>query len=102
MDAQLSQVVQLLTEQNELLKRHLWRFRFSLLALLILMTLTCGGLGFVSCTQQKSSRIAPYPAAGSYTLSLTQGSTQPKPILNTSSVPGFNSSLLTTPRPPTL
>jgi hypothetical protein len=41
------QIVELLKEQNQLLKRHLWRFRFSLLALLLLTTATAIGLGFL-------------------------------------------------------
>jgi hypothetical protein len=31
MDAQIQQLIELQTEQNQLLKKHLWRFRFSLL-----------------------------------------------------------------------
>jgi|tagenome__1003787_1003787.scaffolds.fasta_scaffold18499582_1 hypothetical protein len=53
MDAQLQQLIELQAEQNRLLKRYLWRIRFSLLALLILTTTISCGLGFVIYTQQK-------------------------------------------------
>lgn len=45
MDAQLQQVVELLKEQNQLLKKHLWRIKFSLLTLLLLTTGICICLG---------------------------------------------------------
>jgi hypothetical protein len=41
------QIVQLLKEQNELLKKHLARLKFSLMSLLLMMTATCCGLGFL-------------------------------------------------------
>jgi len=62
MDAQLQQIIELQTEQNQLLKRYLWRFRFSLITLLLLTTIICCCLGFVIYTQQKVSRTAPIPA----------------------------------------
>jgi len=34
-------------EQTELFRRYLWRMRFSLLGLLLLMTITCVGLGIL-------------------------------------------------------
>jgi hypothetical protein len=62
MDAQIQQLIELQTEQNQLLKRHLWRFRFSLVALLLLTTATCCGLGFMIYTQQRVTRaVAPLP-----------------------------------------
>jgi hypothetical protein len=45
MDDQLQQLIDLQKEQNQLLKRYLWRFRFSLLGLLLLTTATAIGLG---------------------------------------------------------
>jgi Na+-transporting NADH:ubiquinone oxidoreductase subunit NqrE len=50
MDAQLQQLIELQTKQNQLLEKYLWRLRFSLSALLILTTITCIGLGFVIYT----------------------------------------------------
>ncbi len=47
MDDQLTQLVELQREQNALLKRYLWRLRFSLLGLLLLTTATSIGLGLV-------------------------------------------------------
>src|SRR4051794_37892039 len=52
MDAQLQQLIELQTKQNQLLERYLWRFRFSLMALLLLTTGICCCLGFVIYTQQ--------------------------------------------------
>jgi hypothetical protein len=45
MDAQLQQLIELQTKQNQLLEKHLWRFRFSLLTLLVLTTGICICLG---------------------------------------------------------
>jgi hypothetical protein len=47
MDNQLKQLIELQTEQNQLLKKHLWRFRFSLMTLLLLTTVICCCLGFL-------------------------------------------------------
>jgi hypothetical protein len=47
MDDQLQQIIELHKEQNQLLKRYLWRLRFSLLGLLLLMTISCVGLGMI-------------------------------------------------------
>src|SRR5262249_25012553 len=55
MDAQLQQIIELQTEQNQLLKRYLWRIRFSLLTLLILTTLISLGFGFVIYSEQRKS-----------------------------------------------
>lgn len=38
-------IISLLEEQNQLLKRYLWRLRFSLLGLLLMTTATAIGLG---------------------------------------------------------
>lgn len=48
MEAQLQQLIDLQAEQNELLKRHLLRLRFSLAALLVLTTACCLALGYVT------------------------------------------------------
>jgi hypothetical protein len=48
MDDQLQQLINLQREQNELLKKHLWRLRFSLFSLLLLTTATAVGLGFLA------------------------------------------------------
>jgi len=44
MDEQLKRLVELQTEQNQLLRKYLWRIRFSLLTLLILTTLVAVGI----------------------------------------------------------
>ena len=64
MDAQLKQLIELQTEQNQLLKKYLWRFRFSLIALLLLTTAICICLGIVMYSQKQTVRIAP---AGTWT-----------------------------------
>jgi hypothetical protein len=57
MDDQLQQLINLQTEQNQLLKRYLWRFRFSLLTILLMMTGVCVGLGFlVYATKSKPTQ----------------------------------------------
>jgi hypothetical protein len=45
MDDQLQELIDLQREQNHLLKRYLWRLRFSLLGLLLMTTATAIGLG---------------------------------------------------------
>jgi hypothetical protein len=76
-------IVELLVEQNELLKKHLVRLKFSLLSLLLLMTATCCGLGFVMWTQYHP-RIYPIPfsAPTTYVAPGTYGSIQPAPSGN--------------------
>jgi hypothetical protein len=61
MDAQLQQLIELHVEQNQLLRRYLWRFRFSLAVLLILTTVISCGLGFVIYTQQQKTVATPRP-----------------------------------------
>ena len=57
MDDQLQQLISLQTEQNQLLKRYLWRLRFSLLTILLMMTGVCIGLGFlVYATKSKPAQ----------------------------------------------
>jgi hypothetical protein len=48
MDDQLQQLIELQKEQNQLLKKYLWRFRFSLMFLLLVTTATAVGTGFVA------------------------------------------------------
>jgi hypothetical protein len=61
MEALLQQLIELQTEQNQLLKRYLWRLRFSLSTLLLLTTALCCGLGFVAYRQQSVSLVRPGP-----------------------------------------
>lgn len=58
-----TRVVELLTEQNELLKKHLARLKFSLMSLLLMMTATCCGLGFLVWARF-NPRIYPAPVSG--------------------------------------
>jgi hypothetical protein len=46
MDEQ-QQIIELLREQNQLLKKYLWRVRFSLLFLMLMTTAICLGLAIV-------------------------------------------------------
>jgi hypothetical protein len=68
MEGYLERLVELQTEQNELLKKHLVRLKFSVRALLLLTTVISVALGFMIWVQQSSIvRIAPrtttvYPA----------------------------------------
>jgi|SRR4051812_26358590 hypothetical protein len=69
MDAQLQQIIELQTQQNQLLEKYLWRIRFSLLTLLLLTTAICCGLGFLVYKQQLASspRITIPSLSGSFT-----------------------------------
>ncbi len=51
MESQLQRLIELQTEQNQLLKKHLVRIRFSLLTLLLLTTAVCCCLGFMMYRQ---------------------------------------------------
>jgi hypothetical protein len=66
MDAQLQQLIELQMEQNQLLERYFWRFRFSLLSLLIRITLTFFGA-------------VPEPPAGSLLIFVICGFTARRP-----------------------
>jgi hypothetical protein len=55
-DPQLQRLIELHAEQNQLLRKHLWRIRFSLQALLVLMTLVAGGLGVTFATVRSLNR----------------------------------------------
>ena len=59
MDAQLQQIIELQTKQNQLLEKHLWRFRFSLLTLLVLTTGICICLGVMIYSRPTSPLPAP-------------------------------------------
>ena len=59
MDDQLQRLIELQTEQNQLLKKYLWRFRFSLLTLLLLTTGICCSLGFIIYKQQAAQKAIP-------------------------------------------
>lgn len=61
MEAQLQQLIDLQKEQNELLRRHLLRLRFSLAALLVLTTVCCLALGYVTYQIRDAGR--PIPAS---------------------------------------
>jgi hypothetical protein len=58
MEDQLQQLIELQKEQNQLLRRYLWRLRFSLLGLLLLTTVTAVGLGVVAY-QTRPPKISP-------------------------------------------
>jgi hypothetical protein len=61
-DPQLQRLIELQTEQNQLLRKYLWRLRFSLLALLFLMTFVAVGLGVTFATVRSLNQlIAPQP-----------------------------------------
>jgi hypothetical protein len=65
MDEQLQQLIELQKEQNQLLRKHLWRLRFSLMTLLLLTTATAVGLGIVAYqTRQKVFTPANTPPFG--------------------------------------
>jgi hypothetical protein len=80
-DDQLQRLIQLQEEQNQLLKRYLWRFRFSLMALLLLTTVTCFGLGLLVYRDQSKVPAAPTPVttgvwSSSGTISLSPATPQ--------------------------
>jgi hypothetical protein len=77
MDDQLQELINLQREQNQLLKKYLWRFRFSLLTLLLLMTITAAGLGFLvyqDRARSKATRPPAAAAAGTFFIRPSQGS----------------------------
>ena len=67
MDPQLQQLIELQSEQNQLLRKYLWRIRFSLLTLLILTTAICCGLGALVYYARTSLSCLPQPAAAPFT-----------------------------------
>jgi hypothetical protein len=81
MDDQLQRLIELQTEQNELLKKHLTRLKFSLASLLLLTTAICFGLGFVVRFQYYPvNRPVPAPVYSAPTL---YGTIQPAPTAPT-------------------
>ena len=60
MEDKLQTLIDLQREQNQLLKRYLWRFRFSLMALLLLTTATAIGLGLM-VYQNRPKVVQPTP-----------------------------------------
>ena len=62
MDEPLQQLIELQTEQNRLLRRYLWRVRFSLAGLLLMTTAIAVGLGIVAYnTRPQSPPSVPTP-----------------------------------------
>jgi hypothetical protein len=53
-------------EQTELLRKNLGRLRFSLRALLLLMTVVAVGLGFVAYKMKSATFVAPLAPAANY------------------------------------
>lgn len=67
----LNQLLAAQKEQTELLRRYLWRFRFSLLSLLLLTTATAVGLGVLAYQNHKQATVGvPLPTAASATWSV--------------------------------
>jgi hypothetical protein len=63
-DQLLEKLVRLQEEQNDLLRKNLWRVKFSLLALMLLMTLSAIGLGIgVYLTRPKATPVIPLVTA---------------------------------------
>jgi hypothetical protein len=88
MDNQLQRIIELHTEQNELLKKHLVRLKFSLMSLLVLMTITCCGLGFLMWGRYHPL-IYPVPVSGptTYVTPTPYGNLQVGPAWPSNSVP---------------
>jgi hypothetical protein len=76
MDEKLQQLIDLQTEQNQLLKRYLWRIRFSLLGLLLMTTAVAIGLGFVAY-HTRPQAAAPAPVAPQFRWPQPAGSSAP-------------------------
>jgi hypothetical protein len=79
MDAQLQQLIELQQEQNQLLKRHLWRLRFSLFSLLIMTTVTAIVLGYVAYQTRPTASVAPLPAPAPIRVVVPPAYTPPLP-----------------------
>jgi hypothetical protein len=62
MDEKLQQLIDLQREQNQLLKTHLWRLRFSLATLLLLTTGACIVLGYMAYRIRTASFPVALPA----------------------------------------
>jgi hypothetical protein len=73
MEEQLHELINLQREQNVLLKRYLWRLRFSLLSLLLITTAIAVVLGFV-IYQDRSNLSPPTPSTtGFWSTNQSQG-----------------------------
>ena len=66
MELQLQELIELQKEQNQLLRKHLTRIRFSLWALLLLTTFTSTALGIYAYTNRSQQRAAAPQPAGAY------------------------------------
>lgn len=55
MDEQLQQLIELQTEQNRLLRRYLWRVRFSLFGLLVMITAVAIAFGVVAYNERRQT-----------------------------------------------
>ena len=73
MDDQLQELINLQKEQNQLLRKYLWRFRFSLLFLMLLTTATAIGLGLLVYRNQPKV-IQPTAVTGTWSATPSQGS----------------------------
>jgi hypothetical protein len=62
----LQQILTVQKEQATLLRQHLGRFKFSIRGLLLLMTLTCVGLGVLAYKMPRGGMVI-YPAPSAYT-----------------------------------
>jgi hypothetical protein len=84
MDDQLQQLIELQKEQNQLLKRHLSRLRFSLATLLLLTTVSCLALGYVSYqirgATPPANNAAPVAPGNFFRISIPPMPSQPQPI----------------------
>jgi hypothetical protein len=78
MEDQLRELINLQKEQNQLLKKHLWRFRFSLWFLMLLTTATAVGLGLL-VYQGKQPTVTTISVSGTGALS-SGASTSPTMI----------------------
>jgi hypothetical protein len=72
MDDKLQELINLQKEHNELLRKYLWRFRFSLMSLLVLTTVTAVGLGFL-VYQNQSKVTPPIPPTAVWSYAPSQG-----------------------------
>jgi hypothetical protein len=92
-DQLLRELIDLQKEENQLLKRYLWRLRFSLLSLLLLTTVTAIGLGILVFKRQP--KVIPTPTiAGPSTGTLQLWSAQPA---TSSTVTGTYSTFVSPP-----
>jgi hypothetical protein len=86
----LAEILTSSQQTNELLSMHLFRLRFSLFALLLLMTLLCVGFGLHAYRQQPQQRAIP-------TIRMNPPSSATRVLPPASPVPPNNSTLLINP-----